>query len=151
MPEAAEARERLTRVAESESAEPHERSGAMHAIAHSYINEGKGDLAIEWFDRIVALHGAHPHHLCEARVARGYSLRAKKAYREALAEFAACLAVEDGLSIHRGSARYHSALTHVDLDERSIARAELEAFLRMGEVYPQEKQRAEELLARLRA
>jgi len=151
VPEAAEARERLTRVAESESAGPHERSGAMHAIAHSYINEGKADLAVEWFDRIVALPGAHPHHLCEARVARGYSLRAKKAHREALAEFAACLAVENGLSIHRGSARYYSALTHLDLDERSMARAELEAFLRMGEVYPQEKQGAEELLARLGA
>jgi hypothetical protein len=68
-----------------------------------------------------------------------------------LAEFAACLAVEDGLSIHRGSARFHSALTYLDLDEPAKARAELEAFLQMGEVYPQEKKRAKELLERLRS
>jgi tetratricopeptide (TPR) repeat protein len=149
--DAAEARERLIRVAESKDAPAEERSAAMHAIAHSYVNEGRADLAVEWFDRIVALPGAHPHHLCEARVARGYDLRARKAYREALAEFAAAFAVPGGLSIHRGSARYHSALTHLDLDEPAIARAELEAFLRMDPVYPQEKKNAEELLARLRA
>jgi hypothetical protein len=144
-----EERERLRKTAESTEALPDERSGAMHAIAHSYINEGRADLAVEWFDRIVGLPGAHPHHLCEARVARGYDLRAKKAYREALREFAAAFAVAGGLSIHRGSARYHSALTRLDLDEKAIARAELEAFLRMDPVYPQEKKAAEELLARL--
>jgi hypothetical protein len=122
----------------------------MHAIAHSYINEGRADLAVEWFDRIVALDGVHPHHLCEARVARGYGFRARKEHPKALAEFAACLAVEGGLSIHRGSARYHSALTHLDLDEPAIARSELEAFLRMEPIYPLEKRAAEELLARLR-
>jgi tetratricopeptide (TPR) repeat protein len=143
-------RERLRKIAESTVALPQERSGAMHAIAHSLINEGRGDLAEEWFDRIVALPGAHPHHLCEARVARAYSLRAKKAFREALEEFAACLAVEGGLSVHRGSARYHSALIYRDLGEPSKARAELEEFLKMGQVYPQEKKDAEELLARLR-
>lgn len=145
-----EERERLMRIVESDDSLSDERSRAMHAIAHSYINEGRGDLADEWFDRIVALPAAHPHYLCEARVARGYSLRAKKAYREALAEFAACLAVEGGLSIHRGSARFHSALTYLDLDEPAKARAELEAFLQMGPVYPQEKKTAEELFARLR-
>jgi len=147
---AEEARERLIRIAESEDAAAGERSAALHEIAHSYINEGKGELSAEWFDRIVALPGAHPHHLCEARVARGYSLRAKRAYREALVEFAACLAVEDGLSIHRGSARFHAALTYLDLDERAKARAELEAFLQMGQIYPQEKKTAEEVLARLK-
>jgi hypothetical protein len=149
--DAAQARERQTRVAESKEAPAGERSAAMHAIAHSYIDEGRGDLAVVWFDRIVALPGAHPHHLCEARVARGYDLRANKKYRQALSEFAAALVVAGGLSIHRGSARYHSALTHLDLDEPAIARAELEAVLRMDPVYPQEKRSAEELLARLRA
>ena len=151
MPDAAQARERQRRIAESKEAPAGERSAAMHAIAHSYIDEGRGDLAVQWFDRIVALPGAHPHHLCEARVARGYDLRAKKAYREALAEFAAAIGVAGGLSIHRGSARYHSALTHLDLDEPTTARTALEAFLRMDPVYPQEKKSAEELLARLRA
>jgi hypothetical protein len=146
-----EERDRLRKIAESKDALPEERSGAMHAIAHSLINEGRGELADEWFDRIVALPGAHPHHLCEARVARGYGLRAKMAFREALNEFAACLAVEGGLSIHRGSARYHSALTYLDLGERAKARAELEEFLKMSHIYPQEKKNAEELLARLRA
>jgi tetratricopeptide (TPR) repeat protein len=144
-------RERLIRVAESEHEVAGDRSAALHQIAHSYINEGKPELAAEWFDRIVALPGAHPYHLCEARVARGYNLRAKRAYREALAEFAACLAVEDGLSIHRGSARFHSALTYLDVDEPAKARAALEAFLKMGQVYPQEKKTAEELLDRLRS
>jgi tetratricopeptide (TPR) repeat protein len=146
-----EARKRLIQILESEEATAEERSTAMHEIAHSYINEGKPELAAEWFDRIVALPGAHPYHLCEARVARGYNLRAKRAYREALAEFAACLAVEDGLSIHRGSARFHSALTYLDVDEPAKARAALEAFLKMGQVYPQEKKTAEELLDRLRS
>ncbi len=145
-----EERERLRKIAESTEALSEERSGAMHAIAHSLINEGRGDLADEWFDRIIALPGAHPHHLCEARVARGYTLRAKKAFREALDEFAACLAVEGGLSVHRGSARYHSALIYRDLGKLSKARVELEEFLKMGEVHPQEKKNAEELLARLR-
>ena len=138
------------RIAKSVDAGAEERSAAMHQIAHSYINEGKGELADEWFDRIVTLPGAHPHHLCEARVARGYSLRAKRAYREALVEFAACLGVENGLSIHRGSARFHSALTYLDLDEPAKARSELEAFFQMGQVYSQEKKTAEELLERLR-
>lgn len=146
-----EARKRLIQIVESEDATAEERSTALHQIAHSCINEGEPELAAEWFDRVVALPGAHPHHLCEAGVARGYNLRAKREYREALAEFAACLAVEDGLSIHRGSARFHSALTYVDLDEPAKARAELEAFLQMGEVYPQEKKRAKELLERLRS
>jgi hypothetical protein len=145
-----EERERLRRIAESTEALPEERSGAMHAIAHSLIDEGRVDLADEWFDRIVSMPGAHPQHLCEARVARGYTLRAKKAFREALDEFAACLAVEGGLSVHRGSARYHSALIYRDLDEPSKARVELEEFLKMGQVYPKEKKNAEELLARLR-
>ncbi len=145
-----EARKRLIQIVESEDATAEERSTALHQIAHSYINEGDLELAAEWFDRIVALPGAHPHHLCEARVARAYNLRAKRAYREALAELAACLEVEGGLSIHRGSARFHSALTYLDLDEPAKARAELEAFLQMGQVYPQEKKTAEELLARLR-
>jgi Tfp pilus assembly protein PilF len=148
LPEEPEARERLMRIAKSVEAAAEERSTAMHQIAHSYINEGKGELAAEWFDRIVALPGAHPHHLCEAHVARGYDLRARKAYVGALSEFAACLAVVGGLSIHRGSARFHSALTYLDLGEPAKARAELEAFLRMDQVYPQEKKTAEELLAR---
>lgn len=151
MPDAAEARERLIRIAESPAAPDEERSGAMHAVAHSFLDEGRPDLAAQWFDRIVALARAHPHHLCEARVARGYSLRAKKQYRDALREFDACLAIPGGLSIHLGSARYHSALTHLDLDEPLKAREELEAFLRMDPVYPQERKKAEELLARLRA
>lgn len=150
MSAAADDRDRLVRIAESKDALSEERSAAMHAIAHSYINEGKGPLADEWFDRIVALPGAHPHHLCEARVARGYSLEARKASPEALTEFAACVAVEGGLSIHRGSARYHSARIYLDLGEPAKARAELEAFLRMGEVYPQEKRTAAELLGKLR-
>jgi tetratricopeptide (TPR) repeat protein len=149
VPDRAEERARLIEIAESDVALDEERSGAMHAIAHSFINEGEGDLAAPWFDRIVALTGAHPHHLCEARVARGYTLRAKKAYREALAEFGACLAVEGGLSLHRGSARYHAALTYLDLGEQEKARGELEAFLEMDPVFPREKKNAEELLARL--
>jgi tetratricopeptide (TPR) repeat protein len=142
-------RDRLRRIAESEQALSEERSGAMHAIAHSYANEGRNELADEWFDRIVTLPNAHPHHLCEARVARGYALRAKKRPYEALEEFAASIAVEGGLSIHRGSARFHRALIYREIGEKEKARAELEAFLRMGSVYPQEKKNAEELLVLL--
>jgi len=52
-----EERERLRKIAGSTEALSEERSGAMHAIAHSLINEGRSDLADEWFDRIIALPG----------------------------------------------------------------------------------------------
>ncbi len=145
-----EARERLQKVLASSEARPDQRGSAMHLTAHSHINEGRGHLADEWWDRIVALEGAAPIVLCEARLARGYTLRAQKKHSEALAEFAACLEVSGGLAMHHGSARFHTALTYLELNDRESAEKELRQFLLMGGTYPEERTKGEKLMTQLK-
>lgn len=126
-----------------------QRSWALHAMAHACINGGEPQAGDAWFARITELRGAHPHCLCEAHLALGYSHAGAKRWLDARHAFERALAVAGGLACHRASARFHTAKSHYAQRDRRRARREIEMFLTMPGPYAGELREAKELLAKL--
>ncbi|HSF20329.1 MAG TPA: tetratricopeptide repeat protein [Vicinamibacteria bacterium] len=144
-------REVLARTFELRGARPDQICAAYHLTAHSFIDEGKSHLSDAWFEKIIEMdEDAEPAPLCEAFVARGYTLSSKKQYPAARQAFADCMEVVGGMSIHKGSARFHTGLTFCDEGNYAEARKHFEAFLEMKNVYPEELERAKKNLDELK-
>lgn len=142
----AKARDVISRTWELPDLSDRQLSSNMHLMAHLFINEGKGHLAGEWWEKIAQLDDPQPEVLCEAHVAIGYDLAAEKKYEEARRAFADCMAVDGGQGIHKGSASFHTGITYYEEKKFEDALRCFKEFLAMDDVYPEEKKKAKDWL-----
>ena len=96
------------------------------------------------------MDGADPTQLCEAFAARGYGLHSLKQYAEARTAFADCMDVDGGLSLQRGSARFHIGLGFYEEEDYAEAQQHFDMFLKMEGVFPEERKRATKYLSDLK-
>jgi len=74
-------------------------------------------------------------------------LHSKKQYAEARKD---CVDVDGGLSLQKGSARFHIGLGFYEEKEYAEAQQHFDAFLKMDGVFPDEKKHATRYLSDLK-
>lgn len=125
------------------------RSWALHAMAHTLINEGEPKKAGNWFTQITELTGADARALCEAYVAIGYEQEAVMNWQKARESFERATSILDGVACHRASACFHLAKIYYNIGDTKRAKQEFELFLKIEQPYPNERQEAKKILTTL--
>ncbi|TDI36473.1 MAG: hypothetical protein E2P02_25135 [Acidobacteria bacterium] len=73
-----------------------------------------------------------------------------KQYAEARKAFADCMDVDGGLSLQKGSARFHIGLGFYEEEDYAEGQQHFDAFLAMEGVFPDERKRATSYLSDLK-
>lgn len=124
-------------------------SKALHALAHLTINSGRPQESKPFWERLAGLKKGVPFLVSEGHVAVGYNHEAEGRFDEALKCFAACKALKGGAAVIQASACFHSARIYTEQKKYPEALAELKAFDKIGNCFPDQKTEAPKLRKRI--